>query len=446
MTRSVPLARRAVAAWASFLSVFLAVGCAWGGTSGGDDDVPELQKQPSGGLSGTVTVWSWDVAADALQRLAPAFERAHPGVDVEVVDVGYDNAYDKISVGLQAGSGLPDVVTVESEQMENYATTFPDGFTPLTEVAAQYRDEFASAKWESAIVGDSLYSLPWDVGTAGLFYRRDYFDAAGIRAQDVHTWDDLIEAGEAIKRETGKMLLAMDITGGDSLLMMMLQQRGQSYFTDSGSVAVSSAAAVEAAQTLREMADRDLLYNARGWDGLVTATKEGKVAAQPIGVWWTGTLQTEMPELSGKFGVMPLPSLGPESARASNNGGSSLAIPAESDNAQAAWEFVEFALASRSNQASMMQKEGLFPAYLPALDSSVFQRGMPYFGGQRVLDLFATLTEQIPSVTYTADHSKADDIMTDAVAGFLVGDADPAMALQDAAAQIAAATGRDVAS
>ena len=47
-------------------------------------------------LSGSITVWSWDVAAAALKRMAADFQAANPGTTVDVQDVGYDNAYDKI--------------------------------------------------------------------------------------------------------------------------------------------------------------------------------------------------------------------------------------------------------------------------------------------------------------------------------------------------------------
>jgi lactose/L-arabinose transport system substrate-binding protein len=64
-------------------------GCAAGGVPAGGSAVA---LDPDAKLDGEITVWSWDVGAVALERLAADFEKAHKGTTVNVVDVGYDNA------------------------------------------------------------------------------------------------------------------------------------------------------------------------------------------------------------------------------------------------------------------------------------------------------------------------------------------------------------------
>ena len=109
-------------------------GCAMGGTGA----PAPVELDPDATPTGEITVWSWDVAATALSRLADEFEAEHPGTSIEVVDVGYDNAYDKLSVGLQAGSGLPDVVTIETDRAPGYIAEFPTGLVDLTRVFAEH--------------------------------------------------------------------------------------------------------------------------------------------------------------------------------------------------------------------------------------------------------------------------------------------------------------------
>ncbi|HET8598858.1 MAG TPA: sugar ABC transporter substrate-binding protein [Segeticoccus sp.] len=394
-------------------------------------------------MSGTVTVWSWDVAAQALKRLAPAFENQHPGVHVKVVDIGYDNAYDKISVGLQSGSGLPDVLTVESDHMATYFSRFPKGFVDLAPAAQKYKNDFDPAKWAaSSDQQGHLFSLPWDSGPVGLFYRKDVLKKAGVNPASIKTWDDYVRAGERVKAKTGKAMLIADVTNGDALFPMLLQQLGQSYFSADGKVAVDTPAAHKALGLMQAMQRKGLIDNEKGWDGLVTATKAGKAAAQPIAVWWSGTLTSEMPELKGKYGVMPLPTFGGQGAPTTNNGGSTLAIPSQSKNQQAAWAFAKFMLANKANQVSMMKKEGLFPSYLPALDDPFFHQPQPYFGGQPAYEVFASLVKKIPPINYTDDYSKASDVVNNTVASVLLNGKSVNGSLASASQQIASATGR----
>ncbi|MBO1414049.1 ABC transporter substrate-binding protein [Streptomyces sp. FH025] len=416
-----------------------ATGCATGGT--GARDAKQLGGGPSGTLTGKITIWSWDVAAKAMQRLGKTFEQTHPGTTVEVVDIGYDNAYDKITVGLGAGSGLPDILTIEGGRLPTYIGNFPNALVDLTNRAGNLKSQYSEAAWRTVTDAKGrVFALPWDSGPCGLFYRRDHFQQAGIDPASLNTWDDYLTAGTTLKAATGKKLLILDAKQ-DTFLSLLLQQQGQAWFTD-GKVAVATPAAERALTLMKQLVDRDLVDFENGWDGLVSGTHDGKASTTPIAAWWDGTLTTEMADLSGKFGVLPLPAFTPGGTRTSNNGGSTLCVTAQSRNPETAWAFISFLLADKANQASMMQHEGLFPAYLPALDDPYFQQPAPYYGGQPAMKLFAELARTIPTVERTADDAKAGDIVTTAVNQVLHNGADPGSVLRSAARQIATATGR----
>jgi lactose/L-arabinose transport system substrate-binding protein len=405
------------------------------------------QEEPAAPVSGSITVWSWDVAAAALERLAGGFMEANPGTSVEIVDVGYDNAYDKITVGLSAGSGLPDLVTIETDHMQPYIDAFPEGFTDLGQWAAPLADRFDPSKWAAASDAQGrLFALPWDSGTVGLFCRSDYLAQAGVDPASLVTWDDFVAAGEQVKQAIDIPMINVDVNGSDSIYAELLQQLGSGYFTPEGTIAVAGPESVQAMTLLKTLYDKGLIDNQQGWDARVTAAKEGTVVCQATGVWWFGTLTAEAPELSGKWTVLPLPVFEEGGSPTSNNGGSGLAIPTQAQNPALAWAFAEYALADAANQASMMENEGLFPAYLPAFDEPAMQAPQPYFGDQPVFRIFGELTPLIPPITYTADNSKASDQMTNTQSAILSGGQDVQAALQDAANQLANATGREIAS
>lgn len=453
--------RRTMLGAATIVMLALA-GCATGGVGGGSgaqSSSPQSAasqgatggqasgqaSSPAAALSGDITVWSWDVAAEAMKRLAPDFEKAHPGTKIDVVDIGYDNAYDKISVGLQANAGLPDVITVETDHMPGYISAFPKGFTDLAPTVGDDKADFDPSKWAaSSDNAGHLYSIPWDSGTVALYYRRDYLKDAGIDPASLKNWDDVVAAGEAVKAKTGHTLLSIDVSSGGTFLML-LQEQGKGIFDADGNIAISSPEAVRALTLLKTIKDKGLLDNVKGWDGRVTATKDGKSAMHPEAVWWIGTLTSEMPELKGKFGVVPLPVFADGEAPTSNNGGSTLAVPSQAKNPALAEAFVKWLLTDDANQVSMMKNEGLFPSYLPALKDPFFHQADPYFGGEKVYELFADLTAKIPAINYTQDYAKATDIVANAVVASVLNGKDPKAALDDAAKQIATSTGRKIA-
>ncbi|MFI6902738.1 ABC transporter substrate-binding protein [Nonomuraea sp. NPDC050394] len=424
------------------LSLVLTASCATGGVPA--KEAPKITQSANAKVSGNIEIWSWDVAAKALQRLAPEFEKANPGVKVKVTDIGYDNAYDKITVGLKSGAGLPDIITLEDTAVPGYAENFPGGLVDLTSVAGKYKADFDPAKWQAASTAKGLYALPWDSAPVGLYYRRDYFEKAKVDPSSLATWDDAVKAGEKIKQATGKRLFVSDLTTAAGFTTL-LQQLGQGYFVD-GKVAVNSPDAVRALTLLKTLKDKDLLQNEKGWDGRVTATKQGKAATQPTAAWWSGTLTADMPELSGKFGVVPLPAFDAGGSRTSANGGSALSITAQTKNQQTAWAFLDWMLASKERQVSMMRTEALFPAYLPALSDPLFDEPQPYFGGEKVNRLFADQVKEIPPVQLTGDDKQAEELLKKAVSACLLNGEDPKAVLDGAAEQLAAATRREIAS
>ncbi|BDZ54722.1 ABC transporter substrate-binding protein [Agromyces marinus] len=422
-------------------AIALLSGCAMGGTGAPATVALDSDAAPAG----EITVWSWDVAATALDRLGDEFEAEHPGTTVNVVDVGYDNAYDKLSVGLQAGSGLPDVVTIETDRAPGYINEFPTGLVDLTPVLGDDEADFDPFKWAAQSDADGALKIaPWDSGTVGLFYRTDYFDEAGVDPASIETWDDLVAAGEQIQAKTGRTLLSLDVATGGGF-QMLLQQQGQGLFDEDGRITVNSPEAVEALTLLKTLNEKGLLKNVKGWDGRVTSAKDGDSAVTPEAVWWIGTLLGDAPELAGSYRVTELPAFDEGGARTSNSGGSGLAVPAQAKNPDLAAAFVAFALADADSQASMMVNEGLFPSYLPALQNEYFTEPQDYFGGQPVYQLFAEQTANIPPITFTTDNAEASDIVANAVVAAVLNGADPQQVLDDAAAQIATATDREIA-
>lgn len=417
-------------------------GCAAGGVPGGGT---AEKLDPDAALAGEITVWSWDVGAVALERLAADFEAAHEGTSVTVVDVGYDNAYDKMSVGFQAGTGLPDVVTIETDSAPGYVTQFPKGMLDLTPILGGDKADFDPFKWSAGSDADgALRIAPWDSGTVALYYRTDIVTDAGVDIESVRTWDDLVAAGRVIKEKTGHTLLSTDLSAGGGF-QMLLQQLGAGLFDENGDITVDSPEAVRVLTMLQEMNEAGLIKNVTGWDGRVTSAKDGDSAVTVDAVWWIGTLQGDAPEHSGLYAVMPLPVFDDGGARTSNNGGSGLAVPAQAKNPQLAAAFVDFVLADAENQASMMKSEGLFPSYLPALQADYFSEPVEYFAGQPVYEIFAELTGEIPPIVYTSDSAEASDIVANAVAAAVLNGADPATVLADAAKQLATSTGRKIA-
>ncbi|TIM04208.1 ABC transporter substrate-binding protein [Mesorhizobium sp.] len=408
-----------------------------------------LGSAPAFAQSGEITIWSWNVAASSLKATIEGFNKQFPDIKVTVQDLGNQPTYDKSIAGCAAGGeGLPDIVTIENGEAENYWSQFPDCFVDLHTLGYTAEDQakFPDFKRTELEVEDKAYAMPWDSGPVAMYYRRDFYEKAGVDPASIKTWDDFIAAGKKIQEANpGVTMTNADFNGDSEFFRMIANEQGCAYFAADGqSITVNQPGCVASMTKIKEMKDAGIITSA-DWGTKITNNTADKVASQMYGGWYEGTIRTESPDGSGKWGVYLMPSLTADGPRAANLGGSSLAITSVSNNKEAAYAYLKYALATNEGQIAMLKGFGLVPSLISALDDPYVSEGQPYWGGQAVWkDILGTLPKVVPS-RGTPFQSDAEIIVRAVQTKYLGGGyPDAKAALDDAASQIASATGLPV--
>ena len=398
----------------------------------------------------TLTVWVWDINKPALESTIASFQAKHPGVQVVVEDVGNQNAYDRGLAGCAAGGfGMPDVYLVENNEAEVFWATFPDCFADLRQFGAdELRPLFPAFKWAELTAGDVIHAIPYDSGPTAMFYRRDLYQQASVDVATIETWDDYIAAGQLVNAAFGgSVKLGTVAKGQDDEWFRMLANQADCFYFDQAAteVTVAQSGCATALETLKRLYDADVLA-VGDWGGQIQRVQGSLAASAFFGSWYGGVIQAEAPDQSGLWGVYLTPALEPGGVRASNLGGSALAVPASSANAELAYAFVVNALADEDNQLRILFDYGLTPSLLPLLDSPALDQGVEYFGGHAIwADILGTLGDG-PAVSGTQFFQEAREVMINIVNTYLDGGFPTAQAALDRAAQqISQATGLPIA-
>ena len=402
-------------------------------------------------LKGEVSILSWNIAASSLESVAKDFMAANPGVKVTTEDLGNQQVFDRMLAACAAGGAdLPDIVTVENHESEIFWSQFPDCFVDLKTLG--YDDtmagQFPAFKRTELEPGGAAYAMPWDSGPVAMFYRRDFYEAAGVDPATIKTWDDFIAAGKKVREANPDVVMIQgDLNGDTEIFRMMANEQGCGYFSeDAQSITVNKPGCVVALETLKRLTDAGVLA-AGNWDEKIQSNNAGTVATQMYGGWYEGTVRSTAPEdQAGKWGVYPMPSVTADGSHAANLGGSSLAIASSSDSKEAAFAFLKHALVTNEGQVKMLKEYGLVPSLLTAIEDPYVAEAQPFWGGQAV---WQTILEPLPRVAPsrgTPFFGDADGIMRTVQTGYLSGSYDSAQAaLDDAAHQIELVTGLPVA-
>ncbi|MFF3849834.1 ABC transporter substrate-binding protein [Streptomyces sp. NPDC002328] len=154
---------RTVVALTGALALSLATGCA---------------KGAAGSDARTVTYWLWDAnQLPAYQACAEGFEKANPGLRVNITQMGWEDYWTKLTASFIAGT-QPDVFTDHVQKFGQFADL--EVLEPLDDLGIDdkaYQPGLA-ANW----IGQDghRYGAPKDWDTVALFYNEKLAKAAGL--------------------------------------------------------------------------------------------------------------------------------------------------------------------------------------------------------------------------------------------------------------------------
>ena len=381
-------------------------------------------------LKGTITCWTW--TAKAIQFVTPEFQKMYPNVNVDVTPMSWPDAHDKVFVAIAAGSGAPDLLTIDSAYIQKFIEQ--GGLVDMTDYINTVRNKFPAYK----IANDSdanghVFAVPFDCGPVGYYYQKGLVDKYKITLPA--TWAQWITLGKQLKAKGVYMntisvaAAAMDqsMHGEVGLHSLLTQEQGGAYFDSNLKPTLDSKESVAAMKLIKQMVDAGIAANVeQGSPAYYDMYNKGQVLGVLSAAWYVNVLNnfvtTDMPQF-GNWRVAAMPAFAPGGVRASNLGGSELAIATQTpdDQQQMAMAFIKFVCGSVEG-ARAHADYGEFPAFMPAWPTDIVQnKTFPVLGDQKVYKLFAQITPMVPATwrippQYTQIQSilqaKMNDILT----------------------------------
>ncbi len=404
-----------------------------------------------------VEVWGWNIAGASLTALAPAFESSHPDTDI-VVKVSGTSMQSRFLLSMSSGRGAPDISQLQEREAGKFTRT--GKLTDFTPWAMKYKNDFPASFWQSCVVDNRVYAIPWDIAPCGVFYKRWIFDKYGIDPEKIETWDDYIEAGRQIVIKSGgkTRLQPLASNGLKDPFQIFMQQGGGGIFNEAGEIIFDNALNFRALEQVRKLLEAKVDVEIDGHmttlaicspivsiEELQVAYADDSVAAFPGAVWMMQNMKESSKSHAGEWGVFRLPAQERGGLRQSNQGGSVLVVPAQSQHGQRASEFVEYSLCTVDAQLQQYREWGLFPAYLPALRDPRFDQPDPFFGNQHVSTLFAKDFEKLTPMTRTRDWDEAENYIGQTLYAWASERQDSQTYLRETAAALSRRLGRPLA-
>jgi multiple sugar transport system substrate-binding protein len=342
----------------------------------------------------TLTFWSWD---PHLQDEVNLFEKAHPAIKVNLVNVGQGTPhYTKLRTALKAGSGAPDVVQIEFEYLPTFELT--GKLVDLGQYGANsYKKDFVPWTWDQVSQGSKVYAIPQDSGPMALLYRSDIF--AKYHLAIPTTWAQYQQEAVTLHKDNPKIYMTEFAANDGGWINSLLWQGGAWPFKVKGtsiSIDFTSPQALKVINYWGDMVKAGVVTTVPNFTtSWYTGLTNGTIASWPTAGWGPVFLSGLAAKTAGKWHAAPLPQWTAGAHVSANWGGSTDAVTTQSQHPKEATEFAIWLNDNFQSASLFASEQFLFPVTKAVLNSSTFNSPKPFYGGQRVNGIFADASNHV---------------------------------------------------
>ncbi|MCO7246324.1 sugar ABC transporter substrate-binding protein [Halomonas sp. Mc5H-6] len=131
-----------------------------------------------------------------MQSLTDVFEEAHPDITLDWVVLEENVLRQRMTTDIATGGGQFDVMTIGTYEVPIWAER--GWLSPLDNLPEDYNeDDLLASVRDGLSHDDTLHALPFYAESSMMYYRTDLFEEAGIEMTEQPTWEEVREwAGE----------------------------------------------------------------------------------------------------------------------------------------------------------------------------------------------------------------------------------------------------------
>ena len=307
------------------------------------------------------------VEGEALKQAARDYE-AQTGIRINFAQFPYQSLFEKELIDLNARTGAYDLIMLDDPWFPRFAgSQFLTDLTPLLQKRGQTGPDadFVEASinvCRHPFQTGTLYALPYVGNSQLFFYRKDLFAKHGLK--EPATWNDVLAAAKTIQdKETGanggKMYgYVMRAAQGNAAVadfMPIFWAFGAEMFDPSGKPAVNSAEGIAALEFMLQLGKVSPPGYASFNADEVSAHLLQDTAAMSINwpAWISAFSDPKRSKVLGKIEFTTLP--GATKPGQAEIGNWLIAIPRDSQNAEAAMDFLLWATTTEQMKQSALR-------------------------------------------------------------------------------------------
>lgn len=167
----------------------------------GTSDSQATEKTDAPATKPVTLKWaSWALAEEKLYptyaAMANTFMEANKDITIEMDgSQAYSTYLDQLIVSAIGGTA-PNVAHIKAEWLPQLLET--GAVKAVVGISDAVMNDYSAGAISGVTIDGEMVAMPWFANTEALFYNKALLERAGVKAEDIKSWDDLLAAAEKV--------------------------------------------------------------------------------------------------------------------------------------------------------------------------------------------------------------------------------------------------------
>lgn len=326
------------------------------------EDTEATDSSEGGKITILVPGYDSGYLKDELDPSIEKYEKEHPGREVEILPVGWDELNEKVVQYYQAGEA-PDIMIIGSRWLRQFEAM--DILEPLQDfITPEFEEARIENVFDTGKVDGVQFGIPMAFSSRALFYRSDLIDTPPTN------WDELYETANRLVEE-GEVKYGFafptDQSSGASELLNFIYQGGGNVVDEEGNVSLNTPENIATLEYMTKFKEiiPDPVSTAR--TDQIELFVNGDLAMFVSGAWELPMADEHADETP--YGITVLPEGEKNTANVMTD---SYVMSSISENKELAWDFIEF-MGDIEQQKVITSSRNWFPILKAEEDLDVYK-------------------------------------------------------------------------
>jgi len=256
----------------------------------------------------------WSGGINWIKEYVPVFEKKHPNVAINVIPISFNDLYAKFIPSIAQGNEADILFGYDEWVVGKDVSKLFTPLTPTLMTKEEFKQYIYTPPLKNVTAKDgNIYGVPAITGANafGFAYHKDLFQAAGLDAGKIKSWDDLKAASKKLSvynadgtiKRSGVLFTYTEAANALLDMIQMQGARDKVFNKQANTWNFNIPEAKKALETFKWFVDNKTFDPQSGDYATSFPNKIGAMLL--IGPWNVGSVMTQFPELNVGYILMP---------------------------------------------------------------------------------------------------------------------------------------------